>query len=134
LALSVVEEIRDRVDKRLAELQGAVDEYRELMAIKQGLEDPERQAPDPLDAPSAARPSTSRRSRTSGRRRGSGARRGGTRAEQAISIVGAKPGVTVNEIAANMGINQNYLYRLLPRMEREGRLRREGRGWALPAD
>jgi DNA-binding IclR family transcriptional regulator len=38
----------------------------------------------------------------------------------------------VTEIAAQMGINQNYLYRLLPRMESEGKLRREGKGWALP--
>jgi hypothetical protein len=132
--VSVVEEIKERVEKRLAELQPAVDEYRELMSIRQGLVDPTGSAPDVLDDPTSPRSSTGRRSRTGSRRARSGGRRGGTRADQAISIVGAKPGVTVNEIAANMGINQNYLYRLLPRMEREGRLRREGRGWALAAD
>jgi predicted Rossmann fold nucleotide-binding protein DprA/Smf involved in DNA uptake len=131
--LSVVDEIRDRVDKRLAELQPAVDEYRELVAIKNGLANAGKQTADVLEAPPAA-PSTSPRSRTRARRGRSPGRRGATRADQAINIVGAKPGVTVNEIAATMGINQNYLYRLLPRMEREGRLRREGRGWALAAD
>jgi hypothetical protein len=128
--LSVVDEIRQRVDARLAELQPAVDEYRELMAIKQGLADagsaPERAAAPAPSSPRRPRRTTTRRARSAEPRRA-------TRADQAISIVGSKPGVTVNEIAADMGINQNYLYRLLPRMEREGTLRREGRGWALAA-
>lgn len=28
-----------------------------------------------------------------------------------------------------MGIKQNYLYRVLPRLEREGKIAKQGRGW-----
>ncbi|HEY4895112.1 MAG TPA: hypothetical protein VII01_03405, partial [Solirubrobacteraceae bacterium] len=44
-----------------------------------------------------------------GRRKGSG-----TRAAQALSFVQGQPGITVSELAAKMGIKQNYLYRVLP--------------------
>lgn len=117
--MSVADEIRERVERRLAELEPAIQEYRELLAIKEGL-DAARHGPDQPVKPPAVRGPAKRPGR-----------RDGSRAEQAIRIVGRKPGVTVNEIAAEMGINQNYLYRLLPRMEREGQLRREGKGWAL---
>ena len=45
------------------------------------------------------------------------------------TLIAANPGVTVAELAETMGIGPTYLYRLLPRMEREGRLRKEGRGY-----
>ena len=33
------------------------------------------------------------------------------------------------ELAAKMGIKQNYLYRVLPGLEKEGKLEKKGRGW-----
>jgi hypothetical protein len=62
--------------------------------------------------------------RKAGRRKGSG-----TRAAQAYSFVQAQPGITIPELAARMGIKQNYLYRVLPTLEEEGKVRKEGRGW-----
>ena len=59
-----------------------------------------------------------------GRRKGSG-----TRAAQALSFVRAQPGITIPELAAKMGIKQNYLYRVLPGLEQEGKLEKKGRGW-----
>jgi hypothetical protein len=59
-----------------------------------------------------------------GRRKGSG-----TRAAQALSLVQGQPGITVPELAAKMGIKQNYLYRVLPGLEQEGKLEKKGRGW-----
>jgi hypothetical protein len=59
-----------------------------------------------------------------GRRKGSG-----TRALQALSFVQGQPGITIPELAAKMGIKQNYLYRLLPGLEQEGKLEKKGRGW-----
>jgi hypothetical protein len=32
-----------------------------------------------------------------------------------------------------MGIKQNYLYRVLPGLEKEGKVRKEGRGWFAKA-
>jgi hypothetical protein len=59
-----------------------------------------------------------------GRRKGSG-----TRALEAVSFVQGQPGITIPELAAKMGIKQNYLYRVLPGLEQESKLERKGRGW-----
>jgi hypothetical protein len=69
-----------------------------------------------------AAPATRRR--RAGRRKGSG-----TRAAQALSLVRGQPGITIPELAAKMGIKQNYLYRVLPGLEQEGKLSKKGRGW-----
>jgi hypothetical protein len=62
--------------------------------------------------------------RRAGRRKGSG-----TRAAQALSFVKGQPGITIPELAAKMGIKQNYLYRVLPGLEQEGKVTKRGRGW-----
>jgi ribosomal protein S25 len=62
--------------------------------------------------------------RKAGRRKGSG-----TRAAQALSFVQEQAGITIPELAAKMGIKQNYLYRVLPTLEEEGRVKKQGRGW-----
>jgi hypothetical protein len=72
-------------------------------------------------APAAA---TAPAKRRAGRRKGSG-----TRAAQALSFVQGQPGITIPELAAKMGIKQNYLYRVLPGLEQEGKLSKQGRGW-----
>jgi hypothetical protein len=59
-----------------------------------------------------------------GRRKGSG-----QRATEALSLVRGQPGITIGELAAKMGIKQNYLYRVLPGLEQEGKLEKKGRGW-----
>ena len=56
-----------------------------------------------------------RRRGRGGARRKAGRRKGsGTRAAQALSFVQAQAGITIPELAARMGIKQNYLYRVLP--------------------
>jgi sugar-specific transcriptional regulator TrmB len=69
------------------------------------------------------RPGRPRGSKTR-RRRG---RRGGTRADQAVKIVSENPGITASEIAKQMRIKPNYLYRVLAELEKEGRVRKDGR-------
>lgn len=59
-----------------------------------------------------------------GRRKGSG-----TRALETLSLVQGQPGITIPELAAKMGIKQNYLYRVLPGLAEEGKLEKKGRGW-----
>lgn len=75
-----------------------------------------------------ARTSTTRR-RSTGRRGRRGRRGGNTRANQALALVQGKPGITIPEIAKSMGIEPNYLYRVLPSLVKEGKVRREGQGW-----
>jgi DNA-binding IclR family transcriptional regulator len=43
--------------------------------------------------------------------------------------VTGQPGITIPELAAKMGIKQNYLYRVLPSLEQEGKVAKKGRGW-----
>jgi DNA-binding IclR family transcriptional regulator len=44
--------------------------------------------------------------------------------------VEAQPaGITIPELAAKMGIKQNYLYRVLPGLQKEGKVRKRGRTW-----
>lgn len=78
------------------------------------------------------RPRGSRRTSTrSGTRRTSGRRRGrrGTRATQALELVRTRPGITIPELAKEMKIAPNYLYRVLPPLAEQGQVRRDGKGW-----
>jgi beta-lactamase class A len=68
-----------------------------------------------------------RRTRTSTRTRAR--RTGNTRANQALKLVKDKPGITIPEIAKSMGIEPNYLYRVLPRLANDGQVRKDGAGW-----
>jgi DNA-binding IscR family transcriptional regulator len=43
--------------------------------------------------------------------------------------VQGQPGITIPELAAKMGIKQNYLYRVLPGLEQEKKVSKQGRGW-----
>jgi hypothetical protein len=124
-------EKRQEIDSRLKELKPRVDEYNRLVAAAQALGSvpaargsaatPRRRGPG--RRPAATSEATVAPSRR-GRRKGSGAR--GT---EALSYVTEQPGITIPELAGKMGIQQNYLYRVLPSLEEEGRVEKKGRGW-----
>jgi ribosomal protein S25 len=78
----------------------------------------------PKAAPKAAAKPGRPAKRRAGRRKGSG-----TRAAEARSFVQGQPGITIPELAAKMGIKQNYLYRVLPGLEQENKVEKKGRGW-----
>jgi hypothetical protein len=109
---------RKEIDARLRELRPLVDEYRRLEQAAAAL------------AGVGATPRTTRRRPTPARRGRRGRPRGsGTRALQALELVRARPGITIPELAEAMGIKANYLYRVLPSLERDRKLKRRGRGW-----
>lgn len=77
---------------------------------------------------------SSTRTRTGARtraRRASGGRRGrrGTRAGQALELVKSRPGITIPQLAEEMKIAPNYLYRVLPPLAEQGQIKRDGKGW-----
>jgi ribosomal protein S25 len=129
---------RREIADRMRELRAAVDEYHVLEKAAAALEDvgvslPTRRGPgrpkgsrnkSTTRAASAPRSSGARKSKN-GRRR----RSGGTRADQALKLVKANPGITIPELAGKMKIKQNYLYRVLPGLEKDGLIKREGRNW-----
>jgi hypothetical protein len=110
------------IDARLKELKPLVDEYGRLDAARRALSG--------VDKPAAPATTRRRRSASSNGRRGR-PRGSGTRAAQALQLVGEKPGITIPELADAMGIKQNYLYRVMPGLAEEGKVTKSGRGWHL---
>jgi hypothetical protein len=110
---------RKEIDARLKELRPLVDEYTRLekaAAALAGVGD------------GRARPATRRRRATGSARRGR-PRGSGTRAKQALELVRTRPGITISELAASMGIKANYLYRVMPTLESEGQVVKRDGGW-----
>jgi hypothetical protein len=112
------------IEERLQELHPLLEEFHRLEAASAAL-----------DGVSAVGVAVRRRSAPAtngavrrGRPRGG---RGGdnTRATQTVEIVRTQPGITIPELADHMGIKPNYLYRVLPQLADEGKVRREGKGW-----
>lgn len=107
------------IEARLRELQPLIEEYHRLEAAAAALEHVDGGAPR-----SAVRSANGARR---GRPRGS--RGGNTRATQAVELVRLHPGITIPDLAGHMGIKPNYLYRILPQLQNEGKVRRRDKGW-----
>ena len=129
-----LDEKKREIQARLKELRPLVDEYHRLEAAAAALDGVSASGGSDAGAAPA------RRGRGAGTRRaGTGAaagtgRRGrplgsGTRSKQALELVRARPGISIPEMAEEMGIQQNYLYRVLPGLQKDGLVRKEGRGW-----
>jgi DNA invertase Pin-like site-specific DNA recombinase len=57
-------------------------------------------------------------------------RRRGTRADQAVRLIKANPGISAAEVAKKMRIKPNYLYRVLGDLQKEGRVKKSGRSYS----
>jgi hypothetical protein len=118
-----LEEKRKEIAARMRELEPLVAEYRQLEAAASALA-----GVTPARANStrsrSGRPRKAAGTRRRGRPRGSG-----TRGAQALDLVRRRPGITIPEMAASMGIKQNYLYRVLARLEKERQVVKRDRGW-----
>jgi hypothetical protein len=107
-ASDTVDQARALLERRLKELD---DERRQVQSALAGL--------GRRRGPGRSRGST-------GRRR----RRSGGRADQAVRLIGNNPGITVAELGKKMRLKApNYLYRVLPDLEKEGRIKKRGRGY-----
>ncbi len=126
-----LDEKRREIAERLKELRPLVEEFHRLEAANDALQ-------GVTATPGGTRTGGGPRrgGASSGRSRSANgtARRGrpkgsGNRSKQALESVRAQPGITIPELAEAMGIKQNYLYRVMPTLEKEGMVRKEGRGW-----
>jgi predicted Rossmann fold nucleotide-binding protein DprA/Smf involved in DNA uptake len=109
--LAELDDERKRLERALSELGGTVTRRRPGRPRGSGR--------GPGRPPKAASAGTAPRKR---RRR-----RGGTRADQAVALVEKNPGISASEIAKTMKIKPNYLYRVLGELEKEGRVKKQGR-------
>jgi len=132
-----LDEKRSEIAARLKELKPLVDEYQRLEAAAAALDgvptngSATRTTATTTVGRRARSQSAAKRPKTNGSGTG---RRGrpkgtGTRGAEALALVRAKPGITIPEIAEQMGIKQNYLYRVLPGLADDGLVKKDGRGW-----
>jgi len=147
-----LDEKQREITDRIKELEPVAREYEQLVAAAKALgievTDGRRRPGRPSSKPGQGRPPGKRgpgrppgkpgrkpaaakapRGKGAGRR--AGRRKGsGNRAAEALQLVTAKPGIKIPELAAKMGIKQNYLDRVLPGLEKEKKVRRDdGKGW-----
>jgi hypothetical protein len=112
------------IDSRLRELK---EEVSKLEAARAALVGDRRGPGRPRGSRSSSTTTRRRSARRPGRPRGR--RSGGTRAAQALELVRSQPGITIPQIAENLKIEPNYLYRVMPKLVSDGQVRREGQGW-----
>ena len=116
------------IDARIRELRTELERLEAARAaLAGGRRGPGRPRGSTTRRTRRATTSTQRRTRRTRGRRG-----GATRANQALDLVKKQPGITIPQIAKSMGIEPNYLYRVLPRLQQEGQIKRDGQGW-MPA-
>lgn len=113
----------DAMQTRIAELEPAVTEYQTLKAGLEVMRDSGAAgaALNNLATQRAARRTTPTRTRS--------ASGGPTRKDQALKAVQADPGLTIPRLAEQMGIQANYLYKVMPDLASEGKVRKQGDGW-----
>jgi hypothetical protein len=113
-----LDEKRKEIDARLRELRPLVDEYGRL-----------EKAAAALSGVGATERPTQRRKLGSGSSRRGRPRGSGNRAKQALELVRTRPGITISEMADAMGIQPNYLYRVMPTLVSEGQVAKRDGGF-----
>jgi CRP-like cAMP-binding protein len=124
-----LDEKKREIDARLKELRPLVDEFHRLEAAAAALDGVGVAGGATAPARRGSRRAAASAAPSSGSRRRGRPRGSGTRSKEALELVRTRPGITIPEIAEAMGIQQNYLYRVLPALQKDGLVRKEGRGW-----
>jgi sugar-specific transcriptional regulator TrmB len=117
---NVLDEARELVERRLADLD---EERRRLERALAELGGKVKRSPG-RPRGSASKASTKASTGAPKKRR---RRRGGTRADQAVELITSQPGISASDVAKTMKIKPNYLYRVLGDLEKEGRVKKDGR-------
>jgi hypothetical protein len=131
-SLTDIQTIQDAIRSRLVEVQERLEPLRlEAEQLTKMVATFERDAaPRPAARKAAPRKSASSTGAAKrGRPLGSG-----NRAQQAITKITEQPGITASQLAKSMGISPNYLYRVLPRLEKEAKVTKQGRGYHPAGD
>jgi hypothetical protein len=123
-----LDEKRSEIGARLQQLQPLVEEYQRLEAAAAALDGVSTTALTSTTTTGSPRRTPARERSASPGRRGR-PKGSGTRGVEALALVTASPGITIPEIAEKMAIKQNYLYRVLPGLAKDGLVVKDGRGW-----
>ena len=120
---NVLDEARQLVERRLADLDEERKRLERALAELGGKTTSRRGPGRPPGRPRGS--GTTKASAGAPRRRRK--RRGGTRADQAVKLIEGQPGISASDVATAMKIKPNYLYRVLGDLEKEGRVKKDGR-------
>jgi sugar-specific transcriptional regulator TrmB len=121
---NVLDEARQLVERRLADLDEERQRLERALAELGGKSSRRRPGRPRGSSKKAASGSTG-----SGAPRRRRKRRGGTRGDQAVKLIESQPGISASDVAKNMKIKPNYLYRVLGDLEKEGRVKKDGRNY-----
>jgi len=120
-----LDEARRAIEDRLSVLRDEISRLEAaaaaLMGVGSGKGGRRRGPGRPRGSRNATTPARPRRR---GRPRGSG-----TRALQAEKLVKENPGISIADLAKKMNIKPNYLYRVMPQLQKDGKVRKKGGGW-----
>jgi predicted Rossmann fold nucleotide-binding protein DprA/Smf involved in DNA uptake len=127
---NVFDEARDALERSVRELREQLSQAEEALeklggkatARGSGRRGPGRRGPG---RPKGSTNKASGGATTAPRKRRK--RRGGTRADQAVKLIESQPGISASDVAKTMKIKPNYLYRVLGDLEKEGRVKKDGR-------
>jgi predicted Rossmann fold nucleotide-binding protein DprA/Smf involved in DNA uptake len=122
---NVLDEARELVERRLADLD---EERRRLERALAELGGKAKRSPGrPRGSAAKAGGTKASSGGSSGAPKKRRRRRGGTRADQAVELITSQPGISASDVAKTMKIKPNYLYRVLGDLEKEGRVKKDGR-------
>lgn len=135
--MNLVSDILKQVEGRIEELRPLVDEYEQLLRMREQLLGQGEETAAPEAAPSTPGRASSRRRNaeaTAGERAPLPAQQAidpaaDVDAARVIVAIRERPGITAAALAERIGTGTPYLYRVLPQLQREGRIRKEGKGY-----
>lgn len=123
--------IRNDLEKRLKELEPLVTEHAHVRQALDALKGAGGRVHRPTRSGAMRRTAakTTAGSTRRGRPQGSG-----VRAQEALKLVQRHPGITIADMAKRMKIKPNYLYRVLPELEKAGHVRKHEKGYHKAGD
>ena len=125
----VLGDIRSDLEKRLRELEPLIKEHAQVREALDALKGAGVRVQRVQPATSAVRRPRS----ANASMRGPGRPRATTaRAQEALKLVHRHPGITIGEMAKRMKIKPNYLYRILPDLEKDGKVKKRDKGYHPP--
>jgi hypothetical protein len=127
LTHNVLDEARQLVERRLADLDEERKRLERALAELGGKATTRRGPGRPPGRPRGSSSKSKKGSAGAGAPRRRRKRRGGTRADQAVKLIEGQPGISASDVAKQMKIKPNYLYRVLGDLEKEGRVKKDGR-------
>ena len=126
---NVLDEARDLIERRLADLDEERRRLERALAELGGKVAKRPGRPRGSSSTAGSTDTTAAAPKSSGAPKKRRRRRGGTRADQAVELITSQPGISASDVAKTMKIKPNYLYRVLGDLEKEGRVKKDGRNY-----